>query len=45
MNQSNNQLNDRFLSILHYANTNNKGIRRTVSDSNFKATITQASLL
>jgi len=45
MNQSNSQLNDRFLSILHYANTNNKGIRRIVSDSNFKATITQASLL
>ena len=45
MNHSNGQLDDRFLSVLHYTNTNDKGIRRTVSDSNFKATITQASLL
>jgi len=45
MNHSNGQLDDRFLSVLHYTNTNDKGIRRTVSDSNFKTTITQASLL
>ncbi|ORY35117.1 hypothetical protein LY90DRAFT_673184 [Neocallimastix californiae] len=44
INQSNENLTD-HISILHYAHSNDKRIRRTVSDNNFKAITTQATLL